>query len=222
VLASAFFIGIHLVISGTTLRDRFVAVIGEGGFLGFFSLLSILGMIWLVRGYAGAPLVSLWGPLPWFRPIALVLMLIAFLLVVVGLTTPTPTAVAGESNLDRAEPATGILRVSRHPFLCGVALWGITHLIANGDLASLILFGGLTILAAIGPRMIDGKRRRRFGDRWERFAAVTSVVPFAAIVQGRNELRLAEIGAVRVVLGVVLYVVFVWLHPLLFGTAPLF
>jgi len=221
VLATLFFVGIHVFISGTRLRDRLVALVGERGFLGLFSLLSIGAMAWLCLAYARAPYVRLWGPVSWLGPVAILLVLVAFLFVGVGLTTPSPTAVGGEGLLDADEPARGILRITRHPFLWGVALWAAVHLVVNGDLAGTVLFGGVLVLALLGPSSIDEKRARRLGAPWERFAAHTSNVPFAAILQGRNALHLGELGWWRIALAVALYAAFLASHRWLFGVSPI-
>jgi uncharacterized membrane protein len=221
VLAAAFFVGIHVGIAGTGVRDRLSGRLGEQGYLGLFSLASIVGMIWLTTAYADAPYVPLWGPLPGLRPLALALVLPAFVLVIVGLTTPSPTVVGGEKTLESAEPATGIQRVTRHPFLWGVAIWAAVHLLVNGNARALVLFGALLFLGLYGPVSIDAKRARRFGAAWQRYAAVTSNVPFVAIAQGRNQLRLGEIGWGRIAFAVVVFLTVLVLHPLLFGADPL-
>jgi uncharacterized membrane protein len=220
-LATGFFIGIHVLISGTRVRDAIVAGIGERAFLGVFSLASLGGLVWMRYAYGSAPDVHLWGPLLWFRPIALLLMLPAFLLVGVGLTTLSPTVTGGEKRLEGGDAASGILRITRHPFLWGVALWALVHVVANGDGASLIFFSGFLVVALIGPSHLDAKRARRFGERWQAFAAVTSSVPFAAIAEGRNRLVLGELGAGRVALALGAYVLFLFLHAPLFGASPL-
>ena len=220
VLACAYFLGIHVVVSGSPLRQPIVDRVGERRYLGLFSLLSLAGMVWMVRAYRQASIVSLWGPIPGLRWLALVATLIAFILVVLGLTTPSPTAAGGESQLEAVEPAQGILRVTRHPFLWGVALWAVMHVVLNGDAASLLLFGTVLLLALIGPLLIDNKRRRRFGPSWERFAAATSNLPFAAIAAGRNQFRPAEIGSWRIVLAVAVYAVALAGHRWMFGVSP--
>jgi uncharacterized membrane protein len=220
VLAGAFFLGLHLIVSGSPLRGTIVARTGERAFQGLFSLLSLIGLVWLSTAYARAAHVELWGPVDALRPAVMALVLVAFLLAVLGLTTPSPTATGGESRLDAPDPAQGVLRITRHPFLWGVTIWAFAHLVVNGDAASLVLFGTLLVLALVGPLSIDAKRRRTFGERWDRFAAATSVVPFAAILQGRNALRLGELGWWRLALGVVLYLVFLGLHTRLFGVSP--
>lgn len=221
VFAAAFFVGIHVGIAGTRARDVLAARLGEQAYLGLFSLASLAGMIWLTTAYAGAPYVAAWGQLAALRPVALPVVLLAFVLVVLGLTTPSPTVVGGEKALEAAEPATGIQRVTRHPFLWGVALWAAMHLVVNGNLKALVLFGSMLFLGLYGPRSIDAKRARRFGPAWERYAAVTSNVPFVAIAQGRNRLRLDEIGWGRVALAVVVFAVVLLMHPILFGGIPL-
>ena len=221
VLAALFFAGIHVGIAGTRVRDRLVARLGEQGYLGLFSLASIAGMIWLTTAYGAAPYVALWGQLPGLRPVALPVVLVAFVLVVTGLTTPSPTTVGGEKALGTAEPAVGIQRVTRHPFLWGVALWATMHLVVNGNARACVLFGTMLFLGLYGPLSIDAKRRRRFGAAWERYAAVTSNVPFAAIVQGRNRFVWREIGWGRVAFAAVVFGAFVVVHPLVVGGNPL-
>jgi len=217
-LAAAFFIAIHLGWSGTGLRDAAVARIGLRAYMLAFSLASVAGMVWLVSAYNTAPYLPTWGPLQWWKPFAIALMVPAFLLVVVGLTTPNPTAVAQEGLVSR-EPA-GILRVTRHPFLIGVALWALIHLIGNGDVASALFFAALAIVALAGTVSIDAKRRRALGPAWDTFAARTSIVPFAAILGGRNRLHLGEVGWWRPSAGGIAYALMLGGHAHIIGISP--
>lgn len=222
IAASAFFLLIHFVVSGTRLRDRLVALLREGPYRGAFALASVAGLVWMSRAYAQAPDIQLWPPLPGIRALAPVVVFAAFLFVAIGLATPSPTRVGMESSLVRGhEHARGMIRITRHPFLWGVALWALVHLVANGDMASMIFFGSLFVLALGGTAAIDAKRRRMFGDAWQRFADVTSNVPFAAILAGRNRLGLAlrEIGLLRPAVAIVFYTAFFVFHGRLFGVA---
>ncbi len=219
-LAALFFVGVHLLIAGTGIRDRIVRVLGERGYLGAFSVLALVGIVWLCASWAGTPPAApLWNA-PLLRPFVLLLIFVAFAFAAIGLTTPSPTATGGEGKLEKGEPARGILRITRHPFLWGVALWGSCHVAVNPDAPSLLFFGSLLLLAVLGPLSIDAKRRRKHGERWDRFAAVTSNVPFAAIVAGRNRLALGELGGWRIGLAVVLYTAFLLGHAMLFGASP--
>ena len=219
--AALFFDGIHFLFSGTALRGKIVGSIGERTFQGLFSLMSLLGIVWLSRAYGQAEYVQLWAEPRAFRPVALIVMLIAFFLVVLAFASPNPTAVGGGALLTEKEPAKGIQRITRHPFLWGVALWSFTHLVLNGDLASVIFFGSFLILAIAGPFSIDRKRKKAFGDSWNRFAGLTSNLPFMAIIEGRNSLRMSEIGWWPAALAVVFYGLFLYFHEILFGGSPL-
>ena len=119
VAASAFFLAIHFGVSGTPLRARLVRAMGERAYRGLFSLASLAGLIWLIRAYGDAPRIELWGQLLALKPIAAPLVLLAFLFVIIGLTTPSPTVAGGEPQLTRDAPARGIVRITRHPFLWG-------------------------------------------------------------------------------------------------------
>lgn len=222
IMAAVFFVGIHFGIAGTRWRDSLVSRFGERAFRAGFSVLSLIGLYWLITAYRGAPYIETWGQLGGFKPVAAGLMLLSFLLVVIGMTTRNPAAVAGESALHQADTVRGILRVTRHPFLWGLSLWALTHLIANGDAAASVLFGSLLMLCVVGTRSIDLKRRRAFGEDWDRFAAATSSIPFLAIAQGRNQLRLSEIGWQRFAGAVIVYLAMLHFHAKLFGVSPLF
>jgi uncharacterized membrane protein len=207
-------------VSGTRLRAAIVARTGEVVYQTAFSVVSLLGLIWLGWAYAAVEPAHLWEPAGWLRPITHLLTLLAFLLVVIGVATPSPTAVGGEAALREGVTAKGILRITRHPFLWGVTLWALAHLLVSTDPASLVFFGSLLLLAVVGPPSIDAKRARMFGEQWTPFAESTSSVPFLAISQGRNTLSLAEIGWWRAALALVLYAVFLGAHGWLFGASP--
>jgi len=83
------------------------------------------------------------------------------------------------------------------------------------------LFGGMLALALFGTAGIDRRSRERDPVNWTSFAAVTSNIPFAAIVSGRNRLVWSEIGWGRVVAAVALYVALILAHPYVIGVSPL-
>ena len=219
-LAAFAFIAIHLGVSGTILRDRLTAAIGERGYMVGFSLASTAAIVWLVNAYAAAEYIPTWGQLEWWKPFQLVLMLPAFLLVVIGLTTPNPTAVAQGALAD--QPPQGIVRITRHPFLVGTFIWAAVHLVGNGDAASLLFFAALAIVAAAGTVSIDAKRRRALGpQRWDAFARQTSIIPFAALAQHRTTFSLRQLGWWRPLAGTVAFALMLGAHSHLVGINPL-
>ena len=213
IAACVYFLLIHFGVSGTRVRDGLTARLGDGPYRGLFALASLIGIAWMIYAYRRSPLIPTWGLELGLRPAAYVLVFIAFFFAVIGILTPTPTRVGLESRLD-PQTARGMVRITRHPFLWGVGLWAATHLALNGDVASLILFGTLLVLAVGGTASIDAKRRRKFPERWQKFAQATSSVPFAAIARGSNRLApvLAEIGVWRLLAVLALYALAFYLH----------
>jgi uncharacterized membrane protein len=143
------------------------------------------------------------------------------LLIVPGLATPNPTSVRQEGALDRPDLVKGMLRITRHPFLWGVAIWAAGHLLVNGDRPGIVLFGSMLVLAIFGTTSIDGKRKRALGEKWNAFAVQTSNVPFAAILAGRQSLKLGEIGWWRIALALAIDVALLFGHPYAFGVRAL-
>ncbi|HEV7157201.1 MAG TPA: NnrU family protein [Caulobacteraceae bacterium] len=223
--ATSAFLLLHLLVSGTRARDAVTGAIGEGPYMGLFSLASIGLLVWLGLAFGGARSAAgnsvIWSSGHVARDVQLVLQLLAFLLVVPGLTTPNPTSVRQEAVLEKPDAIKGMLRITRHPFLWGVAIWAAGHILVTGNTAALIFFGGLLLLALFGTASIDAKRKRVLGDAWDAFAARTSNLPFAAILAGRQKLAVMEIGWWRIVLALVLYGVVLAIHGRAFGVSAL-
>lgn len=158
---------------------------GEERYRGAFSLVSLVGLVLIVWGYASAPFVPVWTPPVWTRHLALLLMLPAMIFLVA------------------AYAPTGRIKARlRHPMLVAVKIWALAHLLANGDLASIVLFA--VFLAWAVYDRISVKRRERAG---------LIAPPVAG--PARND-------AIVLVVGLIVYVVFLlWLHELLIGVSPI-
>lgn len=218
-LAAFFFAAIHLLVSGTRLRDALVQRLGERAYTAVFSLASAGILAWLILAYTGARVVEVTPFYEW-RLLAAGLLFIAFVFIVLGLATPSPTIVGGEKLLAQDDSARGIQRVTRHPFLWGVALWAVIHIVFNPALPDALFFGAFLLVALAGTFSIDAKRARRYGEAWRRYAQRTSNVPFAAIIAGRNQLRWRELGILKPLAALAAYILFALLHARFFGVAP--
>lgn len=223
--AAAFWLAVHIGLAGTPLRGRLVAALGENGFRGVFTVLSFvtLGLlIWTyIRASQPEAFHALWVAEPWMYWVPFLVMPLALLLFVGSVTAPNPTAVGTERLLKGADPARGIFRVTRHPMLWSFALWAIAHMFPNGDLASVVLFATILITALYGMPSIDGKRAARDPQGWAAFAGRTSIVPFAAIAGGRNELVLSEIGLWRIGVALAAWIVLVLAHGPVLGVSAI-
>jgi uncharacterized membrane protein len=142
ILGLALFLGVHLV---TTMRERradLVARFGENGYKIIYSLISAVGIALIVYGFAryrAHEWIELWSPPTWTKHLAALLVLFAMIMLV-------------------AAYARGhIYMTLKHPMLAGVKLWAVAHLLANGDLGSVILFGAVLAWAVIDR--ISLKRR---------------------------------------------------------------
>lgn len=182
VLGLVLFLGIHVF---TTLRAPRAAVIGrlgEGPYKGLYSLVAAIGLVLIVWGfsrYRSEGYIQVWNP-PFaiFHPIALVLLWFAL----VALTaTYAPTG--------------RIKSLLRHPMLVAVKAWALSHLLVNGDLGSLLLFGSLLVWAIYDR--IAVKRRGDMG--------AVAVASF-----GRND-------AIVIVIGTLAFFVILWLHDSIIG-----
>lgn len=185
------FLGCHMlpVLSGlrANLRDK----LGAGLYKGLFSLVSLAGFVLIVMGYsaarnAGSPLI--WDPPTGLRHLSMLLLVPVFVLLIA-------------SNMP------GRIKAKlKHPMLVAIKLWALAHLLMNGDLASIVLFGAFLVWAVIDR--ISVKRR---GGGLSLQAAGEALSGNA----GRNDL-IALVG------GLALYGVFVvWLHEILIGV-PVF
>ena len=219
-IASAVFVLAHVGISSTPLRGKLVAAVGEGPYLGLFSLVATATLTWMILAYAAAPPIALWAHVTAFRTVPLVVMPFALILLVAGLTVRNPAGVGGERGFRGEDAAHGILRVTRHPLQAAILLWAAAHVLANGDLSSLLFFGGFFVLSSWGTVLIDRKRKAALGRDWEAYMRATSTLPFAAILAGRNHFRPGEIGWWRGAVGLLLYGALIAVHRFLFGVFP--
>ena len=213
-------LGLHLGVAGTGLRYAIVRRIGVNVFRGLFSMSSIAMMAMLCMAYADAGTIQLWVAPDWLRWLLALAMLPAFVLFA-GSFRGNPTA-AGSERVLRAlkDEITGIQRITRHPMMVSYTIWAAVHMIGNGDVASLILFGAFLITCLVGMPSIDHKTADRDDVAWTRLARSTSIVPFAAILAGRNRFVPAEIGWVVPAIGAALWLGLLVFHRSIFGLAP--
>ena len=180
------FLGVHSMrVFAGDWRGRMRTRIGAGAFKGIYSVASLAGFVLLVWGFGVArqqPVV-LWNPPVAMRHVATLLTLFAFVLVAAAYV-----------------PGNQIKARLHHPMVLGVKVWALAHLLANGTLADVLLFGSFLVWAIV---LFAASRRR---DRRERTVYATG--PAAAT-------------GITVVVGVLAWAAFAfWLHRVVIGVAP--
>jgi len=215
----AAFVAMHTAISRPLLRAPLMAGLGRRGYAAFHGIVSVLGMAAVFWAYARAPYVELWPTSMALRAAPVLAMPFACILAVASVTTPC-AGLGGDRLPDGPNPAPGILSVTRHPAPWALVLWCASHVIANGDLAALLLFGTMLVFSGFAPMLVDRRRRRLCGEAaWTRFAAATSTIPFLAAVQGRTRIDWRGIGWWPVPIGLVLYGIILLVHGPIIGVA---
>ncbi len=220
-IAGLVFLGMH-VVPATPLRQKAVAAMGEGRYLGLFSFLSLVVFVLWVRAFNQTPYDdTLWTYAEWWPWVKAVIMLFAAVLFVCGLSAPNPTLPQRGKLLERPDVGAGIFAITRHPLMWSFGLWGIAHFISQPNWRGFWFFGLFAITAIFGAVLQDHRKAAAYGSSWDSFAAKTSFVPFLAILQGRARLSLGEIGWWRIGLAVVIWAIILHLHRWLFGVPPL-
>ena len=218
-LALAVFLFLHSVPALQPVRARLVRLLGRGAYLAFYSVISVLVLVWVFKSALDLDPVPLWEVQPWQAWVPMVLTPIALFLLFAGLASANPLSVTLRPG---NSPPGAIVAITRHPVLWGFLLWAGSHLVPNGDLRSVILFGVLLAFALGGIPLAERRARRHLGARWDAVARGTSIVPFVAILSGRASFRTDR--AMRVAF-VVSALVTSWLllggHAALFGADPL-
>lgn len=180
-LGIGLFFGLHVMPSLPNLRDRLIGRMGETPYKAAYSLVALIGLILIAMGYSRMDYQELWPSPDWASHLALAVMPIVFILQVA------------------AELKGHIRKTIKHPMIIGILLWAIVHLIANGDRASLYLFGSFAVFSVFS--IISSSRRGKFPKY------TTPKIMHDVIAVG---------------IGIVLFAGVLWAHEFLFGIAPTF
>lgn len=221
ILAFAAFLASHAVPVQRPIKRRLEAALGRRGYLAGYIALSVAMLTWMIVAASRAPFVPLLPWAAWQAWVPNLAMPVVCLLIVFGVGVPNPLSFGGARN-DRFDPhRPGIAGLTRHPLLWALALWSAAHTLANPDLAHLLLFGGFAGFAVLGTRVIDRRNQRQMGRaEWQRLAARTSNLPFAALAAGRWRPRRGPDRA-RVLIALALWAALFWGHAPVIGISPL-
>ncbi len=220
-LAFVAFVLAHAVPARPPIRSRLTARLGERAYLWLYSAVSLALLYWLVIAAGRAPYVPLWATAAWQAWLANLVMPLVVLLAALSIGRPNPFSFGGGSGTyDPDRP--GITGLGRHPLLLAIVLWAVVHMLANGDLAHVLLFGIFAISGVLGMAMLDRRRRRSWGPAvFAERSRNTALWPGSAWLDGRARPNLKVLPVRRLVIAVVVYWLLLWLHPALLGVSPL-
>lgn len=212
-LTAALFVGTHFALSHP-LRRPLVAAVGEGAFLGIYSVVAFATGALAVWTFLAAPTTALLWPVGdgLWAVVTLAMLVAAVLLMgsVVrnpALPNPGPAAPLPE--------ARGVFAITRHPMLWSFAIWGACHVLVYPVAKNIALAVPIIVLSLVGAALQDRKKEELDPVRWRAWEAQTSYWPFAAVAQ--NRARLGSPGAHALGGGVVVWLAATWAHIPLAG-----
>src|ERR1700722_7792214 len=183
-LASIAFVGTHFLLSHP-LRAPLVRAMGESAFLGVYSGVAVVTLIWMVIAYRAMPLTApVWLVGDGLWVLATLLMLIASILFAGSLIRNPAFPNPGAPNAAPGS-ARGVYAITRHPMLWSFAIWGLAHILIYPTAKTFIVATAIIILSLVGATLQDRKKEQLQPQVWPVWERKTSYVPFAAIVAGR-------------------------------------
>lgn len=209
--ASLAFVGTHFAMSHP-LRGPMVKALGETGFMGVYTLVSLATFAWMVVAFRAAPP----SPMPFAGAYSTVAWMLGSVLTLAALVLflgslrgnpalPDPRAAEG---LAEKQPG-GVFLVTRHPMMWGFALWGVAHVLVAPSGRTLVLAGALVFLALVGAHLQDRKKETLMGTGWAAWEAKTSYWPKWS--------KLAGAGAALWIAALAVWLGATWAHLWLAG-----
>ena len=214
ITAAVAFVGSHFLLSHP-LRGPIVRAIGDGPFLGLYSLVALATFGWLALAFRAVPAEApFWAVGDGLWIIATVIMFFASVMFV-GSLLGNP-ALPGPPRPASALPEPrGVFSVTRHPMMWSFALWGVAHILVAPTPANIVLAKTIIILALVGAALQDRKKEKLQPDTWRAWEAHTSYWPLGAILGGR--VKFTPAGVVPALGGIALWLAASWAHLPLAG-----
>ena len=176
ILGLLVFLGIHLLPTFPAIRMQLLEGVGEARYKAVFSLIALAGLILIAIGMGKRDIIAVWEPALFMSHLSILLMLPVFIL------------------LAAAYIPCNMKKCTRHPMLWGVTFWAVAHLLANGDLGSIFLFGSFLVYSLYDMWSANMRGADKSRKNWP----VTYDAGVAA-------------------LGIAVYVLFFFLHPYIIG-----
>ncbi|MBX4911900.1 MULTISPECIES: NnrU family protein [Rhizobium] len=216
--AFALFLALHSIPAVPAIRSEIIRHVGRPVYFVGYSAVSAAALIWVFSSALALDYIPLWELRPANAAVAFVFAPFGIFLVIAGLLSANPLSI----TLNPSPTLGSVTKITRHPVLWGFAAWASGHIAANGDLRSLLLFGGFAAFALGAIPMTEKRSKRRLGGSWAKLAGHSSILPFAACLKGEQstfDMPMLVAGLLTAVL--TLWLLFAGGHSAMFGADPL-
>lgn len=205
-IAALGFLTIHLS-SATNIRASVIKKYGENTWMAIFAMLALGFFVWMSYEYFYAEVTEdLWYMPDWWLWVNAVIMLISMIFMIVG-------AIPAQSG----KVGVGLRAITRHPSNWGTALFAATHMITNSNAESFMFFGSFLGVGVIGTYLLDRRKTREGDKKWLELVAVTSYMPFKAMIEGRAKFSFKDVIWWQWLIAVVAWALIIELHRGYFG-----
>lgn len=210
IAAFAVFFLSHSIPVRPAVKSRIVAKTGALGFALLYSALSIAILTWIIIAAGRAPFVEIWSWAEWQNHVPLTGMFVAVVIISMVFGQPNPLSFGGWDN-DRFDPDNpGLIGWIRHPLLVALLIWAGAHMVPNGNLAHIIVFGLFAAFSILGMAIIDRRAHRILGAaKWQHLSNT------------RRRLTLTRRGITRIIIGGLIYLALLHSHEWVIGVSPL-
>lgn len=200
----------HSIPVRPAVKTRIVAKTSALGFTLLYSTLSIAVLTWIIAAAGRAPFIEIWGWAAWQNHVPLIGMFAAILIVSLAFGQPNPLSFGGWNN-GRFDPKNcGILGWIRHPLLAALLIWAVSHMVPNGNLAHVIVFGLFAAFSLLGMKIIDRRSKRIIGaENWQNLSNT------------QRHLAITRRGIIRILFGVLIYLALLYGHQWVIGVSPM-
>ena len=203
--ASIVFVGSHFAMSHP-LRAPMVRALGEKGFLGVYSLISLVALGWMIWAFRNSPtrMEPVWSGYDEVSWTIASLLTIVALVLLLGSFRGNPALPHPDGKPKFAREPQDVYRVTRHPMMWALGLWGIAHILIMPTGRTLIFAGAITLLALLGAHLQDRKKRQLIGADWREWESKTSYWP--------RWLQLVHAGWGKWIAALALWLFLTWAH----------
>jgi uncharacterized membrane protein len=211
------FLFAHVLPQIGDLRGKIIALTSRKIYIIGYSILSTALLIWLISAALRAPKTVYYAADPFTVRIAMGLMLVAIILFVMGAMRPNSLSVSFRRNMDKEATNPGILTLVRHPIIVAFGLWAIAHILVNGELANILLFGIMLAFSLLGMLRLNKTKPKKLNADDYHKALQKESGTFAArvrrVVDGQFWIELA--------VGIIIYFAILHAHGPVIGVDPL-